>query len=798
MAFKFAARTLLELGKELISTDEVAVYELIKNSVDAQSPVTAIVAQVFLQRSHYDRALMMLRPAASRKRSTPAEVVEWLGSRIIVDEAGEHENFRADLDAAARNVATFPARLGELYRKYNWLEVRDQGHGMSLDELNEVYLTVGTRSRRRENIEGASFLGDKGVGRLSAMRLGDYLTVTTSRSGERHLNVLEIDWSMFGHDSDADVSEVIVEAVPGPVKTDRAVRGTIIHISDLAGDWSEARFAEILAGPIARMVDPFEPGRGNKLIHAAYNGKRHLIPSIPSLLLKSAHAVCVADFAFVPCEDGEEPALIGTMDYRLRDAKRPVNIRGVEIYSIAQKLIKRRGKAGHAQFETVPISEEALRALGSFRVEIYWYNRLVVEAVEGLTEKMQQTRAEISRWSGGPMLYRHGFRVLPYGNPDDDWLELDQRAFGSGGFKLNRQQVIGRVQVNAGHTALSEQTNREGLIESDPARALKDILKTLLHVEFRSLINDADEAHTLRQSKVFMETVAEFSKEQEKVSGSLAELKRALPRGSEPLVQRVDEAVSGLVHKCAAAVKRSTTAVEASVGEREKFVYLAGIGLMTEFIFHELDRAIKHTVRQLADARKDNPRSKTLEALDAQLQTLHKRVSAFDELTGEKRQSKSAFDLNDVVETVIASHRKEFERHDIALHFERSAPFRVKAVKGMVIQILENLVANATFWLKRQHDYQSGFQPSIHFDLDPAGGTLMVSDNGPGVDPERKAVIFNPFVTTKPAGQGRGLGLFISRELATYHGWKLQMGDRIGEYRKGRLNSFVLKVEEGN
>ena len=61
------------------------------------------------------------------------------------------------------------------------------------------------------------------------------------------------------------------------------------------------------------------------------------------------------------------------------------------------------------------------------------------------------------------MLYRHGFRVLPFGDPDDDWISLDKRAFGSSGFKLNRQQVFGRIRIETPHRYLSEQTNREGL-----------------------------------------------------------------------------------------------------------------------------------------------------------------------------------------------------------------------------------------------------------------------------------------------------------------------------------------------
>lgn len=71
------------------------------------------------------------------------------------------------------------------------------------------------------------------------------------------------------------------------------------------------------------------------------------------------------------------------------------------------------------------------------------------------------------------MLYRYGFRVLPFGDPDDDWLALDKRVFGSSGFKLNRQQVFGRVRIETPHRFLSEQTNREGLVQSDVSDALK-------------------------------------------------------------------------------------------------------------------------------------------------------------------------------------------------------------------------------------------------------------------------------------------------------------------------------------
>ena len=83
-----------------------------------------------------------------------------------------------------------------------------------------------------------------------------------------------------------------------------------------------------------------------------------------------------------------------------------------------------------------------------------------------------------------------------------------------------------------------------------------------------------------------------------------------------------------------------------STEDRGQFVYLAGVGLMTEFIFHELERAVSHTMRVISEV---GATPTSVSTLKDQLQTLHKRVAAFDELTGEKRQTKTRFDLCELV-----------------------------------------------------------------------------------------------------------------------------------------------------
>jgi signal transduction histidine kinase len=96
--------------------------------------------------------------------------------------------------------------------------------------------------------------------------------------------------------------------------------------------------------------------------------------------------------------------------------------------------------------------------------------------------------------------------------------------------------------------------------------------------------------------------------------------------------------------------------------------------------------------------------------------------------------------------------------------------------------------------LKQQKRYELNFRPQIWIDIDPTVQAVSIEDNGPGVDPKRREAIFQPFVTSKPPGQGRGLGLYISRELAHYHGWQLLLDPQVGRKRPRRLSRFVLDM----
>ncbi|WP_373521954.1 sensor histidine kinase, partial [Aquiflexum sp.] len=64
---------------------------------------------------------------------------------------------------------------------------------------------------------------------------------------------------------------------------------------------------------------------------------------------------------------------------------------------------------------------------------------------------------------------------------------------------------------------------------------------------------------------------------------------------------------------------------------------------------------------------------------------------------------------------------------------------------------------------------------------------ISISDNGPGIPPEIKDKIFQPFFTTKPTGQGTGLGLSLSYDIVKAHGGQLTVNS---EEEKG--SEFII------
>jgi len=781
MAFQITARTLLELGAELISSDAVALYEIVKNSVDAGSPTVRITVEEILPHSRYQQALEAIDETKIPLSSIRQDIESWLtddGPAIA------KRRLLAALDNAGKSRNVFREALIEAANETNFIEIVDEGEGMSLRDLNDVYLMIGTRSRRREklawNQDGKDpsrvFLGDKGVGRLSVMRLGHRLEITTSKTNETHWNRLEIDWREFSHESDALLHEIPVSPKKGGRKDDPGQSGTTIRISDLRTDWDRKKFGSLVNTEFARMVDPFDRRRANRLFRISYNGEHVTLPQIAKRLFEMAHAVVTCRYFY---DESGEGRLVGEMDYRLHtNRKKSFTYSEVELVSW-----------------TASKSTKVIRTLGPFEVEFLWFNRLHLTALEGLGTR-NDVLALVRRWAGGLMVFRDGFRINPYGGADDDWLQLDKKAFSRSGYKLNRQQIIGRVSLSWRNNFLVEQTNREGLVDNDHKDAFMKVLLRILEnfKTFSQGIENELKREELTSLDVLKRRVIEARTEVQKRIRQIAldvPKQAGALREVERIVQQLSEQIDGV-----------DEIIDDYKDERRKFIHLAGLGLMVELILHELGRATGNTLGTLESIDpKDLPGRlpSVFETLETQLKTLQKRIQSLDPLSTARRQVKENFIVQDLVQQIVEARAAQAQRHNVEVRVDasRDAPWRVKAVKGMLIQIIENLLANSFYWLKYQAIVKQDFRPRIVVNLNSENQIISVTDNGPGVEPSRAEEIFEPFVTSKPPGQGSGLGLYIARELAAYHDWTLNLIST-GRGSQTALHTFALDMSGGS
>ena len=97
-----------------------------------------------------------------------------------------------------------------------------------------------------------------------------------------------------------------------------------------------------------------------------------------------------------------------------------------------------------------------------------------------------------------------------------------------------------------------------------------------------------------------------------------------------------------------------------------------------------------------------------------------------------------------------------------------SEHFAVHVNRGKLTQIIDNLVLNSEYWLKEDLAQKRISAGCVTFEVDRP--FVRVWDNGRGIDPSVEHALFEPFISAKAHGQGRGLGLFIIKQLLDSEG----------------------------
>ena len=222
--------------------------------------------------------------------------------------------------------------------------------------------------------------------------------------------------------------------------------------------------------------------------------------------------------------------------------------------------------------------------------------------------------------------------------------------------------------------------------------------------------------------------------------------------------------------------------------EEEK---LAAMGTATARILHQIKNPLQTIVlhadllqneRMVADA------AQRREVADAIIGESQRLVDMLEELSvyasgAQRTMNRQPLELHRLVHQVAAVEARESGGTGMRVDASRLSPAVVFADAYYLRQALDNLVRNAAEAMTGQPDAR------LEVSVEREGGSAVVrvTDNGPGIAPEKMDRIFEPFVSTK--GKGMGLGLAICREIAEAHAGRLDVQSAPGEG-----TTFTLRI----
>lgn len=731
------------IGKELITDDRIAIFELVKNSFDARA------------------------------------------SRV---------------DIIFRNVKEHSAD--------SCIIIKDDGGGMGREDIIDKFMFVGYSEKRkgvagesvdyRDKIkEGRFFAGAKGVGRFSCDKLGKSLKLFTKKSTEDFIHRVDVNWGDFEQDQKTEFQ--IVNATYHAVDSLMEIsgdlgefnKGTIFVIQNLNDAWDQDKLV-LLRRHLQRLINPAQ------------------------LDQKDTFRIFINAEEF---KDEDAEARRKQEDWRVVNGEiknllfEELNIKTTLISSeidaegktITTKLVDQ----GTEIFELVEANTYA--CLKGIHALVFYLN----QSAKTTFTRLMGIRAQEY---GSIFLYRNGIRIQPYGDPEDDWLKLDQKKGQGQRRQLGTREVIGRIEISGEQPQFIEVSSRDGGIvrnecyldltvffaEKLMKRLTRYVVEGLnwerapkeeaaensLQVIYRLVDQEKKNVQKLEFNENLLgilkekevqklpelirnvQFLGEFVKKPSQKK-YLDEQLKALGRVTRRLKTEEKEAKK----KAREAQKTSLFLTKAISTDQEVVTNLNHTITISTLQIHECIIDINKLIKGKKPISEIAPLLDRISIENEKIRTLAGFVSQANFNTKVARINKDIVQYIKQYLEIIRSKRMQFRFVNETISFQMW--FRPIEVSIM----MDNFISNAK---------KAGASIMIiEFDKTGRSLSLRISDNGQGVDKKDERFLFNRGHTTT---SGAGIGLHHIREIARGMGGEAQfIGNNVAGHARGACFEVQLK-----
>lgn len=737
--FNISARTAKLIGMENFANAEGAIVELIKNAYDADAEVCVVVADI--QESLADSRLYII----------------------------------------------------------------DNGLGMTEETILRHWMTIGTDDKlvnAKTNVKRRIKSGAKGIGRFALNRLGSKAEmITFSSMPDKHGYRWAVDWSKFDNaetlsEITASVDECKLEEATywfeehGLAKLPIAdelhfsdFQGTVLCVSNLKDSWTDEGLNSLLNNmemlipehmqslftlylyklqdlSWSGKVNPAEYTDFDYKVSASFDGKKQIDIIIERnelnlSLLEAQHSKVF------------ERKAMQKSPYRLEDFQKKVIEKTLSVSdSVAPELLSNVGEFSFTFFFIKNTNSDDRERDGAKK---YPYNQ-----IDGAKRKNWLTKF------GGVRIFRDEFRVRPYGENGNDWLELGSRQAKSpggvgqkmGGYRIRPTQISGVVNISRlTNTAFEDKSSREGIQENDEFQVFKNLLLQII-------------AAFEEDRNYIMYNLSEQYKEDHPITNKAKDIARAALSGGGGGEQQQSEDAKNL-RTLAESYQSLEVELDAKEEELAMLRGLASMGISVATYTHELrsvmlrllprnnllrDILSKYLpVEQFANMRFNNP-YKELDTMKDEDEKLYNwLLYSLHSIQRSKRDLKQ-INLEEYFNGFIKAWEPSLLKKNISIKLEMSGMegAKINAIEMDLDSVYNNFVANSINAFLRSPELNK--EIDVRIVNDHGYAVIDFVDNGCGLASEYKnnpEIIFNAFETSivdsKNNKIGTGMGLFIAK-----------------------------------